>query len=93
VDDRDVERVREVAGLIEPAPHSPPGMKRDRHGAVRIGEQLTRRRSQEQSEAAADRSASLVLERVDDLAQRAFIGAYSAAGIDRTGAPAAGGAL
>jgi hypothetical protein len=87
--DRKAEAAREVLGLIEPALQPSPPMQRHWNNAPGIGDQIVRRRSKQLSELDAHAASSFVLERMHNRAQRAFIRADSAAGIDGAGQPSA----
>ncbi len=82
VHDRAIETPREVAGLIEAAPQAPPRVQRHRHDAVGVREHVGAGVRISAGERRGKRASSFVLERVDDVAQRAFVRAARSAPAD-----------
>ena len=70
---RQTKAARELAGLIETARSLPPTMKRNRHHAVGIFKHLSAALPHHRRETGGKRTAPVVLERVNNLAQHSFI--------------------
>lgn len=93
LDDRQTEAAREIQRLIEPALSTPAGMERHRDDDVRVAQEVGTRDPHSYRQRAPDGSPALILERVDDLAQRAVVEADGAPAIDGVSPAPAAGAL
>ena len=76
-----IETPREVAGLIEAAPKAPDGMQRHRHDGIGIAEHVGTGVTHHPGERHGERAAPFVLERVNDVAEGAFIRAAGPAAV------------
>ena len=82
-DDRQAEVPREIGGLIESALAAARRVQRHRHDAGGAGEHVGAALAHQRAERPRQRSPSVVLQRVDDRAQRAVVGADRARAIDQ----------
>jgi hypothetical protein len=81
--------MRKVVRLVESTPEAAPWMKRHGDDRVRPGEDWRTCRPHHAGQRDREAAAPFVLERVDDLAERAFVEARGARGIDEAGDAAA----
>jgi len=70
---RQAQLAREILGLIEPAPALPPGMKRHGHRDVGADQGIASGHPHERAQPRCDRAPAFVFQRVDDVAQPAFV--------------------
>jgi hypothetical protein len=74
VHDRKVQPAREIVGLVEAAKQPPDRMQRHRHRHVRALEDLAAMAAHQRTKVSRQRSPAVILQRLDDRAQRAVVG-------------------
>lgn len=76
--DRESQLTREIVGLVEAATQTTPWMERNGHDGVRAGEDVCARVAQPGAERDGEGPPALILERLQDLAERAVVAAEAA---------------